>query len=219
MLVRAEEFGGNQNHFIVCRKVDGVPLALTPELKPIKLEPSDQPSTSGYAGTAPKPSTSNNQTRPSNPLTPLSAKKLTPVTPDAPKEDFYQDGFNKLSRLQYPATPTTIKQLRVKALVLFTIITPKGKRVDLDNNGLLELQKKADGKGKAIIPYDGENVELNVIEIMKAVKSGQKVMLIKDPNEVPKPFDAKSSEAMKKIQEQLDNAVARNAKLFKKKKK
>lgn len=63
-----------------------------------------------------------------------------------------------------------------KAEILFTIITPNGKHVELDNNYLLFLQKNANGHGKTSIVHGGEVVVIDVPQVLNCINGGLKFL-------------------------------------------
>jgi hypothetical protein len=153
------------------------------------------------------------------PSTSAQAMLKAPVVPQLQlpiisENDFIQQGIGNLNRAQYPyaENPRALKlnlQHRTKMPILISVVTPKGKRIDLDNEALISFQKKADGHGKLTIKYDAEDVEFDINQIMQAVKKGQRAILIEERKTAVQPS---TSPAPKTIQKQLNDVIDKNKK-------
>lgn len=67
--------------------------------------------------------------------------------------------------------------------ILYTVVTPLGRKVELNKDALEFLMNSADENGKACIVYDGENVDFDTNVITQDIKSGKKIMKIPPTSE------------------------------------
>lgn len=195
--MHAFEYGGDKNQFILCREVDGVLTLLDPE---INEDPVQDP-----VDIKMEPTIDNTAT--------TSQSKLAEILQQQTSASFYKQGMDNIQAAQFKPILQKPKPLPK----LFTVVTSRGKRIDLDNDALIFLQKKADGHGIAGIPFHGEMVKLDINAIMNSVRSGGRVMEMNNIQPLAKPSAPKVDlEAQKAIQDQLEKTLAQNARRIKK---
>lgn len=203
VLVNAGDYGGIRNQFILCRNINGQIISLDTETE--LKDPGEHPEIQS------------NQTVSS--IKPLNE----PLFPELSQNLFLAEGIKQLNVSQYPnginsQVIPSLNQAReslkrsIQWPILISVVTPKGKRIDFNNNDLISLQKKADGHGSVTMEFDSENINFDVNAIIENVKKGVRAMLIPETENFSQSFKSHVSQK-RSASEAKENQAAKKKKL------